>query len=49
MRSPNSSNWILAMEDELESMIMNKVLGLKVIPQGAKTIGCKWVNNTKGM
>jgi hypothetical protein len=47
MRSPNSSNWILAMEDELESMRMNKVWGLEVIPQGAKTIGSKWVNNTK--
>jgi hypothetical protein len=47
MRSPNSYKWILAMEDELESMRMNKVWGLEVIPQGAKTVECKWVNNTK--
>jgi hypothetical protein len=26
---------------------MNKVWGLEVIPQGAKTVECKWVNNTK--
>jgi hypothetical protein len=47
MRSQNLSKWVLAMEDELESMRMNKVWGLEVIPQGAKTVGCKWVYNTK--
>jgi hypothetical protein len=35
------------MEDELESMRMNKVWDLEVIPQGAKTVGCKWVYKTK--
>jgi hypothetical protein len=44
MRSQNLSKWVLAMEDELESMRMNKVWGLEAIPQGAKTVGCKWVS-----
>ena len=32
MRSENSSKWVSAMEDELESMRMNKVWDLEVIP-----------------
>jgi hypothetical protein len=47
MRSANSSKWLSAMEDELESMRMNKVWDLEVIPQGAKIVGCKWVYKTK--
>jgi hypothetical protein len=47
MRSANSSKWLSAMEDELESMRMNKVWDLEVIPHGAKTVGCKWVYKTK--
>jgi hypothetical protein len=47
MRSANSYKWLLAMEDELESMRMNKVWDLEVIPHGAKTVGCKWVYKTK--
>ena len=35
------------MEDELESMRMNKVWDLEVIPQGAKIVGCNWVYKTK--
>jgi hypothetical protein len=35
------------MEDELESMIMNKVWDLEVIPRGAKIVGYKWVHKTK--
>jgi hypothetical protein len=33
MRSANSSKWLSAMEDELESMRKNKVWDLEVIPQ----------------
>jgi hypothetical protein len=47
MRSANSSKWLTTMEDELESMRMNKVWDLEVIPQGAKTVGYKWVYKTK--
>jgi hypothetical protein len=35
------------MEDELESMRMNKVWDLEVIPQGAKIVDCNWVYKTK--
>jgi hypothetical protein len=47
MRSENSSKWFSAMEGELESMRMNKVWDLEIIPQGAKIVGCKWVYKTK--
>ena len=43
MRSVNSSKWTAAMEDEMKSMITNKVWDLEKIPRGAKTVGCKWV------
>jgi hypothetical protein len=35
------------MKVELHFMRMNKVWGLKVIPKGAKTVGCKWIYKTK--
>ena len=47
MRSPHSSKWIEAMEDEMKLMSSNHVWDLKEIPKGAKTVGCKWVYKTK--
>jgi hypothetical protein len=47
MRSENSSKWFSAMGGELESMRMNKVWDLEIIPRGAKIVGCKWVYKTK--
>ena len=47
MRSDHSSKWLKAMEDEMKSMNVNKVQDLKIIPKGAKTVGCKWVYKTK--
>jgi hypothetical protein len=44
MRSPHSSKWVEAMEDEMKSMSSND---LEEIPKGAKTIGCKRVYKTK--
>jgi hypothetical protein len=41
MRSPHSSKWREAMEDELRSMSANQVWKLEEIPKGAKTVGCK--------
>ncbi|RLM64518.1 hypothetical protein C2845_PM16G23290 [Panicum miliaceum] len=43
MRSRHSSKWFEAMEDEMESMRTNRVWDLEEIPEGAKTVGCKWV------
>jgi hypothetical protein len=47
MRSAYSSKWLDVMEDEMWSMSINKVWDLEEIPNGAKTIGCKWVYKTK--
>ena len=35
------------MEDEMKSMNTNNVWDLEEIPNGAKTVGCKWVDKTK--
>ena len=43
MKSPHSSKWIKAMEDEIRTMSANNVWELEEIPKGAKTVGCKWV------
>jgi hypothetical protein len=47
MRSDHSSKWLEAMEDEMKSMSANKVWDLEIIPNGAKTVGYKWVYKTK--
>ena len=47
MRSTEASKWQEAMEDELKSMSTNKVWDLENIPEGAKTVGCKWVYKVK--
>ncbi|TKC11876.1 hypothetical protein FA727_23745, partial [Robertmurraya kyonggiensis] len=47
MRSEHSSKWLKAMEDEMQSMSSNGVWDLVEIPEGAKTVGCKWVYKTK--
>jgi hypothetical protein len=41
MRSAHSSKWLDAMEDEMRSMIVNKVWDLEEIPKEAKTVGYK--------
>ena len=47
MSSDQSSKWLKAMEDEMKSLNANKVWDLKIIPKGAKIVGCKWVYKTK--
>ena len=47
MRSPHSSMWMKAMEDEMKSMSSKDVWDLEEIPKGAKTVGCKWVYKIK--
>ena len=47
MSSEHSHKWCDAMEEELKSMSANKVWDLVEIPEGAKTVGCKWVYKTK--
>jgi len=45
--SENLTKWIEAMEDELKSMSSNQVWDLVEVPDGVKTVGCKWVYKTK--
>ena len=47
MRSAHSSKWQEAMEAEINSMNTNDVWNLEEIPNGAKTVGCKWVYKIK--
>ena len=41
--SQHSAEWKVAMEDELGSMLSNKVYKLVNLPQGRRAIGCRWV------
>ena len=43
----NSDKWIAAMKDELKSMADNQVWELAPLPNGHKTVGCKWIFKTK--
>ena len=45
--STNSNLWMDAMKDKMDSMASNRVWSLVELPNGAKTIGCKWVFKTK--
>ena len=47
MRSSKSQQWIDAMKDEMKSMEDNDVWDLIDLPEGAKSIGCKWIFKTK--
>ena len=47
MHSEYASEWLSAMQEEMKSMSTNKVWDLVEIPQGAKTVGYKWVYKTK--
>ena len=48
MRSDHSQKWLEAMEDEMRSMSTNDVWDLEKIPKGIKTVGCKWVYDSRG-
>lgn len=47
MRSPNSLKCVDAMKDEMKSMADNDVWDLVKLPEGNKSIGCKWIFKTK--
>jgi hypothetical protein len=47
MRSDHSLKRLEAMQDEMKSMNTNDVWDLEEIPNGAKTVGCKWVYKIK--
>ena len=47
MKGPDSEKWLLAMKSEMQSMYDNQVWTLIDLPDGVKTIGCKWVFKKK--
>ena len=47
MRCKQSNLWYDTMKDEMNSMQSNGVWNLVQLPNGAKTIGCKWVFKIK--
>jgi hypothetical protein len=47
MSCKESELWYDAMKEEMNSIKSKKVWDLVVLPNGAKSIGCKWVFNTK--
>jgi hypothetical protein len=47
MRSPHSSKWREAMEDEMRSMSANQFWKLEEISKGGKIVDCKWVYKIK--
>ena len=47
LKSSDSSKWLCAMEEELESLKKNKTWELVPPPQGSRAIGCKWVFKVK--
>ncbi|KAJ3684738.1 hypothetical protein LUZ61_013902 [Rhynchospora tenuis] len=47
MKSDKSSQWLKAMNDEMNSMQQNDVWDLVELPKDVKPVGCKWVYKTK--
>ena len=43
LSSPEKEKWIGALEKEMHSIKANKVWELVDLPEGKKTVGCKWV------
>ena len=40
-------NWCAAMDEEMNALAENKTWDLVPLPEGKKTIGCKWVYKIK--
>jgi hypothetical protein len=47
MQSEDSSKWETAMQEEYDSLMANGTWELNTLPEGLKSIGCKWVFRTK--
>ncbi|KAL1200761.1 Retrovirus-related Pol polyprotein from transposon TNT 1-94 [Cardamine amara subsp. amara] len=47
MKSDNSDKWLIASEEEISSMGVNKVWDLVELPDGFRSVGCKWIFKTK--
>ena len=47
LECPAKEKWIVALEDEMESMKVNQVWSLVDLPPGRKAIGNKWILKIK--
>ena len=47
MMDPSSEKWQSAMKSEIDSMNENQVRNLVDLPDGHRTIECKWIYNKK--
>ena len=47
IKSKDSSNWMLAMQTEMESLHRNGTWDLVPIPKGKRPVKCKWVYKLK--
>jgi hypothetical protein len=47
LKSMNSHKWIKAMDEEIKSIYDNKVWDIVPLPEGAMSIGYKWIFKTK--
>ncbi|XP_073107271.1 uncharacterized protein [Elaeis guineensis] len=43
----DSAQWIVAMQEEIESLLRNKTWKLVKAPKGKKVVGCKWIFKKK--
>ena len=47
MKSKNAEKWSNAAEEKISSMKVNRVYDLVELPDGFKTVGCKWIFSIK--
>jgi Reverse transcriptase (RNA-dependent DNA polymerase) len=47
LESVNSHKWTKIVDEEIKSMYDNKVWDIVPLPEGVKTIGCKWIFKTE--
>ena len=45
--SDDSTKWIVAMQEEVESLLKNETLELMKLPEGKRVISCKWIFKRK--
>jgi hypothetical protein len=47
LRSEDVSKWETAIQEEYDSLMANGTWELNTLPEGRKSVGCKWVFRTK--
>ena len=47
MNDIDAHHWVQAMKSKLDSMYSNQVLGLVKVPNGIKSVDCKWIYKRK--